>query len=86
MVFFNVEFEGPALKTVDDAAIEADVWADANGQILETRVERNTVNGRVRLVVRVRRNDDQKAVEMRAFLRSGNEAISETWSYILPPE
>jgi len=85
-VYLTTEFEGPSLKNVDDSALEADVWADANGQILESRVERNTVNGRVRLVVRVRRTDDQKAVELRAFLRSGNEALSETWSYILPPD
>ena len=27
-----------------------------------------------------------KPVELRAYLRGGNNTVSETWSYILPPE
>ena len=84
-VVFTIDFEGPALK-IDDSAISASTWADGNGEIIETRLERNTVSGGSRLTLRVRRNDDQKPVELRAQLKSGNDTLSETWSYILPPD
>jgi periplasmic glucans biosynthesis protein len=34
--------------------------------------------------LRMRRHDDKKPGELRAFLRSGTTTLSETWSYILP--
>jgi periplasmic glucans biosynthesis protein len=84
-VVFTIDFEGPALK-VDDAAVSANTWADTNGEIIETHVERNTVSGGVRLTLRVRRADEGKPVELRATLKAGNDSLSETWSYILPPD
>ena len=38
-----------------------------------------------RFVVRFRRLDGGKPVELRAYLNDGDEVLSETWSYILPP-
>ena len=43
-----------------------------------------TLTGGWRLAVRVRRQDDKKPGELRAFLRNGSTTLSETWSYILP--
>ena len=37
------------------------------------------------MTLRVKRLDDSKPVELRAFLKSGDNTLSETWSYILPP-
>ena len=34
--------------------------------------------------LRFKRHDDKKPAELRAFLRSGNATLSETWSYIVP--
>jgi glucans biosynthesis protein len=83
---FVVDFEGPALKKLEpDAKVEAVVAVDANGQIVERNSYRVDNNGAWRMTVRVRRVDDAKPVELRAYLRSGNSALSETWSYILPP-
>ena len=43
------------------------------------------ING-YRLALRVKRMDESKPVELRAFLRGPDTgAISETWSYLLPP-
>jgi periplasmic glucans biosynthesis protein len=36
--------------------------------------------------VRFRRLDRAKPVELRAHLHRGSEVLSETWSYILPPD
>ena len=59
---------------------------DSNGEILERQATRNDVTGGWRAVVRFRRLDAAKPVELRANLVNGNEIVSETWSYILPPE
>lgn len=81
-----IDFEGPALtKLPPDTELQGIVTSDANGKLLETNAYRNDVTGGWRLAVRMRRNDDAKPVELRGYLRQGNETLSETWSYILPP-
>jgi glucans biosynthesis protein len=45
----------------------------------------NEVTGGWRTTLRLQRVDEAKPVELRAFLRTASGAISETWSYILPP-
>ena len=83
---FVVDFVGPALKKLaPDARVEGVVWADGNGELVQHYTYRNVVSGGVRTVVRVRRLDDTKPVEMRVFLRNGATGLSETWSYVLPP-
>jgi len=82
-----VDFEGPALKKLaDDAMVDAVVSSDANGKVLETNTIRNELTGGWRMTVRLRRNDEKKPVELRGYLNSNNNALSETWSYILPPD
>ncbi|GAB3542189.1 glucan biosynthesis protein G [Noviherbaspirillum agri] len=82
-----VDFEGPALKKLTaDAKVEAAISSDANGKVLETNTIRNELTGGWRMTVRLRRNDDKKPVELRGYLNSNNNALSETWSYILPPD
>jgi glucans biosynthesis protein len=84
---FFVDFEGPALKKLTpDAAVEAVVTSDTNGKILETNTYSNTETGGWRMAVRMRRVDNKKPVELRGYLQTNNNALTETWSYILPPE
>jgi glucans biosynthesis protein len=87
-VVFTVDFDGAAVRNLgDDDAVGADVWVDANGKLMESRTERNAASGGLRLVLRVRRVDETKPVEMRAFVKAGkNQVVSETWSFVLPPE
>jgi glucans biosynthesis protein len=85
-ISFVVDFVGPALKKLPaDAKVEGVVWADPNGELVQHYTYRNVVSGGWRTVLRVRRLDETKPVEMRAFLRSGNTGLSETWAYVLPP-
>jgi glucans biosynthesis protein len=82
-----VDFEGPALKKLAaEAKVEPMVTADANSKVLETNAYRNTMTGGWRMMVRLRRDDDKKPVELRGYLQSDHKALTETWSYILPPE
>ncbi len=86
-VGFVVDFEGAVFKKLPaDAEVEPVVTADGNGQILESHVYRNDATGGYRLRLRVKPIDDKKPVELRAFLRSGANTLTTTWSYILPPE
>jgi glucans biosynthesis protein len=86
-IAYMIDFEGPALKKLTaDAKVDAVFTSDGNGQILEDPVYRNEYTGGWRVALRVRRLDDKKPTELRGFLRLNNETISETWSYILPPD
>jgi glucans biosynthesis protein len=83
---FVVDFDGPALsKLAQDAPFEAVVTIDSNAELLEQMVARNDVTSGARLTLRIRRRDDAKPVELRAYLKQGDTALSETWSYLLPP-
>jgi len=83
---FVIDFDGPALRKLPaDAKVEGIVSADTNGEVRELVVHRNEVTGGWRLALRFRRQDENKPVELRAYLRGGNNILSETWSYILPP-
>lgn len=85
-VGFVVDFEGDALaKLPPDAKVVSVVSADANAQILEKDAYRNPASGGWRMVLRLRRLDDAKPVEVRGHLRSAGETLTETWSYVLPP-
>ncbi len=84
---FVIDFDGPALRKLPaDANVEGIVTVDSNGDLREVVTHRNEVTGGWRLVLRVARIDAAKPVELRAYLRSRTSTVSETWSYILPPE
>lgn len=86
-VGFVLDFEGPTLRKLPaDAKVESIVDADVNGEIVENHAYRNEVTGGWRVRLRVKAVDSKKAVELRAFLRDGNQTQSATWSYVLPPE
>ena len=86
-ITLSVDFEGPALKTLPaDDRVEAVVTGDANAKLLETNIYRNAATAGWRMTARLRRIDEKKPAELRGYLRSGNNTLSETWSYILPPE
>jgi glucans biosynthesis protein len=84
---FHVDFEGPALRKLPEKAeVSAVFTSDANGEIVETVAQRNPVTEGVRVSLRVKRLDEAKAIELRGFLRDERETLSETWSYVVPPE
>ena len=83
---FVVDFDGPALRLLpSDADIEADVSVGANAELAERNLFKNRATGLWRMTVRIRRIDHSKPVEMRATLRQRQNALSETWSYLLAP-
>ncbi|MEO8411322.1 MAG: glucan biosynthesis protein, partial [Propionivibrio sp.] len=69
-----------------EPAIDATTEFDKNAELIQSRVERNEVSGGWRLTVVFRRLDQAKPVEMRAVLTRDKQPVSETWTYILPPD
>lgn len=83
---FVIDFAGPALdKLAVDAKIEGVVSVDSNGELLERTTYRNEATGGWRVSLRLKRVDDDKPVELRAYLKGDSNTLSETWSYVLPP-
>jgi glucans biosynthesis protein len=84
---FRVDFDGAALRKLPpEARLEGVVTADSNGEVLANEITRNDALGGWRLMFRVRRVDPTKPVELRAYLRDRGNALSEIWSYIIPPD
>ena len=84
---FVVDFDGPALRELKaDAKPEPIIELGGNALLREKNLFLNPVTGAWRLTVRVRREDLAKPVELRAQIRDGMRTLTETWSYIIPPE
>ena len=76
---FLVDFAGEQLGSAEGVSVEASA---THARIVERRVEANPFTSGLRAVIDVvpeRAGDD---VELRAFLRRGTAALSETWSYL----
>lgn len=84
---FAVDFMGASLVALPaDAAVKAVVTAPANGRVVESNAYRVEATGAWRMSVRVKRLDPSQPTELRGFLQSGADVLTETWSYLLPPE
>ena len=83
---YIVDFTGPTLASLPpDANVKAVVSAPANGQIMESNAYRLDATGVWRMTVRVKQLDRNQPTELRGFLQSGKDVLSETWSNILAP-
>lgn len=82
---FIVDFTGPSLATLPaDAAVKAVVTAPSNGQIVESNAYHVDATGAWRMTVIVKQLRPTEPTELRGFLQSGSNVLTETWSNILP--
>jgi glucans biosynthesis protein len=82
---FVLDFDGPALRALDPKTpVEVVFSVDGNGQATYSNAQPNAIAGGWRTTLRFKRLDSAKPVELRAFLKTSNETVSETWSYLLP--
>ena len=85
---FLVDFEGRGLAELPaDAVLQGVVTVgtrDGEGELIEQQVIPNQVTGGWRLVFQVRPSGGSP-LELRAFLRRGEDVLTETWSYLLEP-
>lgn len=83
---FIVDFEGPSLASLPaNTPITAVVSAPSNGEILESNAYHVEPTGAWRMLVRVKQLDTTKPTELRGFLQSGSDVLTETWSNLVPP-
>lgn len=82
---FVVDFMGPALAALPpDANVKAVVSAPANGEILESNAYHVAATGAWRMTVRVKQLKPSEPTELRGFLQSEGNALTETWSNLVP--
>jgi glucans biosynthesis protein len=78
-----IDFESAKISSLPESApVHAVVTANGEGQIVQQAVFRNAVTGGRRLSFQVLRPKG-KPLELRAFLRNGQDLLSEVWSYQL---
>lgn len=86
-VQYVVDFDGPALRALPaDAVVKAVVTAGTNARVVERNAYRNAVTGTWRMTVRATRLQPTLPAELRAFLQTGDHALTETWTTIIPSE
>jgi glucans biosynthesis protein len=84
---YTLDFVGPALDALAlSAPVRAVVSTDPHGRVLEQLAYPNPVTRGWRVVLRVQRLDPARPLELRAFLQHQQDAVSETWTHLLPPE
>ena len=88
-VQFHIDFAGPGLDAACDGGatpIKAVASGNDNVRALKAIAYPNPVRGGCRMTLEFERVDRARAVELRAFLRRGTHALSETWSYAMAAE
>ena len=85
---FVVDFEGPGLSTISEEIVLQGVVSshssDGEAEIIEQQVQKNPVTGGWRLVFQARPRGSAP-VDLRAFLRRGEQTLTETWVDTLEP-
>jgi glucans biosynthesis protein len=86
---FVIDFEGKALErlpaeTVLEGVVTIESGDGSEARLVEQQVIKNPVTGGWRLVFQVQ-PETSDAFDIRAFLRQGSAASTETWSYVLHP-
>jgi glucans biosynthesis protein len=80
-----VDFDGGRLKQLAASTpIEAVLTVGPDGQLTQQNAIKNPVTGGWRLAFQVKPTKG-KSLELRAFLRHGQDTLTETWSYVLAP-
>lgn len=83
---FVVDFDGPALRALPtDAAVAAVATALANARVIDSRAWAHPQGG-WRMQLRAQRLDPDQPVELRAFLQHGLQALTETWTALIPKD
>lgn len=81
-----VDFAGANLATLaPDAAVEGNVTGMNGTEVLEYYVEHNPLDHSWRLSL-LAKPKPGKSVDVRAFLQHQDAALTETWTYRLPPQ
>ncbi len=85
-VQYVLDFDGPALRALPAGTpVQAVASAGPGGRITEARAWAHPQGG-WRMQLRVQRSPPTQALEVRAYLRHGPQALTETWAALLPAQ
>ncbi|TAK83951.1 MAG: glucans biosynthesis protein [Aquabacterium sp.] len=83
---YVVDFAGPALdKLPAGTPVQAVASAAPGSEIVDRNVFKNDATGTWRMTLRIRRNDLNRPVELRAYLQNGQDKLTETWTPLTAP-
>ncbi len=83
---FWVDFHLPTdLDIPKGVPIEASVTVGDGAKLTHQTTQYNHHNGTWRVAFSIRPDEGKKPVELRCFLRAGDDVLSETWSYLWTP-
>jgi len=83
---FVVDFDGERLQAAKaGTGIEHRVEVGAGATLNHAAVQKNPINGTWRVAFTIRPDGSGRPVELRCFLRQGNDTLTETWSYLWQP-
>ncbi len=93
---FVLDFDGKAIRALKpDAKVEGVISVGAGARLVEQQAYRNEITGNWRLQYKIALDsestlgkvlpDKRPPIEMRVFLRSGYDVLTETWSYAYKP-
>ena len=81
---FVVDFDGIAMK-VNSTGVEGVVTLGEGASLEGVVTQKNNINGTWRLAFEIKPDGGGRPVELRAFLRKGDNVLTETWSYLWQP-
>ncbi len=83
---FVVDFDGAKLRALEAGArVEHALTVGAGAALKHGGVQRNPINGTWRVAFMLKPDGSGRPVELRCFLKAGNDALTETWSYLWQP-
>lgn len=83
---FAVDFEGGRLEELADSAeVEADLTVTGGAELRHRSAQKNPFTGGWRAAFAIRPDGSGRPVELRAYLREGGDALTETWLYRWTP-
>ena len=83
---YVVDFAGPSLESLKPGAeVKAVVTAPLNGKIVGSNAYKVDATGAWRMTVIVKHLKRNEPAELRGFLQSGEDVLTETWSNLIPP-
>ncbi|KPF68791.1 glucan biosynthesis protein D [beta proteobacterium AAP99] len=82
-----IDFSDTALPAgVQAQDVQGRASLSANARLRRVHTYPNPVRGGWRSTLEFERLDERQPVELRLYLQGGAHALSETWSYVLPPQ
>ena len=83
---FVVDFDGAGLRQLPaDARIEHLVTVGEGAKLNHATLQKNAINQTWRVAFTIRPDGTNRPVELRCFIRRGQESLTETWSYLWNP-